>query len=362
MRRALLAAAPSVVGLLIALAAGALVIAATGRPPHRVALHLLQAFSLMDVGETIQPTTVYIFTGLAVAYAFQAGLFNIGGEGQLVAGGFAMGIVGAALPAATPALVALPLCLACGFAAGAAWAAIPAILRSRLQVHEVITTILMNLIAAPVAAFLVNRYRVALRDAHPELREGMRTLDIVDGARVGRLTVFAGSHANTLIFVALAVAAVTWWAVHRTRTGFELRAVGHNPEAAHAAGISLPVTITKALLVSGGFAGLAAAPFVLAEKHYFEQGMGAGAGFAGIAVAVLAGNDPLRVIVSALLMALLSEGAEVVNGRGEGEVPREIGVIVTAVVIVSVLVAQRVARGMIQRAEARAAKGAKDGG
>jgi ABC-type uncharacterized transport system permease subunit len=358
-RRALVAVAPSFAGLLVALLIGALVVAATGKWPHRVAAHLGEGFSVMDLGETLYYTTVYIFTGLSVAYAFQAGLFNIGGEGQLVAGGFTMAVFGAALPEATPALVALPSCLAVGFAAGAAWAAVPALLRARLQVHEVITTILMNLIAPSVVVFLIGRYREAYRATHKELAEAVHTLPVVAGARVRPLDAFvgafAGSHANTLIVSALLASLAVWWAVNKTRTGFELRAVGHNADAAHASGISLPGTITRSLLVSGGLSGLAAAPFVLSNKFYFEQDMLAGAGFTGIAVAVLAGNDALRVILSAFLMALLNQAGEVVNGNQPNEVPKEIGIVLTAVVIVSVLVAQGVARGLIQRAEARRA-------
>jgi simple sugar transport system permease protein len=165
-----------------------------------------------------------------------------------------------------------------------------------------------------------------------------------------------GSHANGLVFLAVAVALVAWWTIHRTRTGYELRAVGANAEAARAAGISLPTTITKALLVSGGLAGLAAAPFVLSNNFYYEQDMLAGTGFMGIAVAVLAGNDPLRVLVSAFLMAALTQAGEVVNGSGPSEVPKEIVIVLMAVVIVSVLVAQGLARRLVQRAEARRAR------
>src|SRR5271157_1163531 len=142
MRRALLAVAPSLAGLVMALLLGALVVLAAGRSPWLVAARAAEDFTTNDLGEAVNYATIFVFTGLAVAYAFQAGLFNIGGEGQLVAGGFATGIVGAALPEGTPALVALPLCLASGFAAGAAWAAIPAVMRARLGAHEVITTIL----------------------------------------------------------------------------------------------------------------------------------------------------------------------------------------------------------------------------
>lgn len=355
-RRALLAIVPSLVGLVVALLLGALVIAATGKWPNKVALNLWNEFTPLDLGEALYYATIFTFTGLSVAYAFKASLFNIGGEGQLVMGGFTMGIVGAALPPATPAIVALPVCLASAFAAGAATAAIPAILRARYQVHEVITTILMNGIAGSAVVFLLGRYRLA----HKELSEAVHTLPVVEGARVLDLgktfESFDGSHANTLIYTAIGTAALVWWVVNKTRTGFELRAVGLNAEAAHATGISVPSVITKALLVSGGLAGLAAAPFVLSDKFYFEQGMLSGAGFTGIAVAVLAGNDGLRVVISAFLMALLTQAGQVLDGGREDQVRKEIVLVLTAVVIVSVLVAQGAAKRLVARAEARRAR------
>lgn len=354
-KRAVLAAAPSLAGLVVALLLGAVVVALAGRSPVQVALHLGRDFTPTDLGDALYYTTVFVFTGLSVGYAFQAGLFNIGGEGQIVAAGFTIAIVGAALPEGTPGFVAIPVCLAAGFAAGAAWAAVPAILRVRYGAHEVITTILMNLIAPSVAVFLLQRYR----RAHAELAEAMHTLPVVPGARVSPLEkifpTLEGSHANTLVFFALAVAAATWFVVHRARGGFELRAVGLNSEAAHAQGISVPAVLTKALLVSGGLAGLAAAPFVLSNNYYYEQDMLAGAGYMGIAVAVLAGNDALRIVLSAFLMAFLTQAGEVVNGSKPDEVPKEIVLVLQAVVIVSVLVAQGVARAAMQRAAARRA-------
>jgi simple sugar transport system permease protein len=361
MRRALLAVVPSLAGLLVALLLGALVVLVAGRSPLLVAGRVLEDFTANDLGEAVNYATIFVLTGLAVAYGFQAGLFNIGGEGQLIAGGFVAGIVGASLPDATPSLVALPVCLAAAFAAGAAWAAVPAIMRARLGAHEVITTILMNLIAPAAAGFLLQRYREAHRGAHPELAEAMHTLPVAEGARVSPLERFVppfeGSHACTLVFLALAAALVVWWVVNRTRTGFELRAVGHNAEAAHASGIPNAAVITKALLVSGGLAGLASTPFVLGDKFYYDHELltGTGYGFTGIAVAVLAGNDALRVLVSAFLLALLTQSGAVVNGSAKDQVPKEIVLVLYAVVIVSVLVAQGIARRLVQQAEARRA-------
>ncbi|HZU99773.1 MAG TPA: ABC transporter permease [Planctomycetota bacterium] len=353
-RRALLAIVPPLAGLLFALLIGAIVVRLTGKAPTLVVAHLWNEMTAVDAGEVIYLATVYIFTGLSVAYAFQAGLFNIGGEGQLMVGGFVMGVLGVHAPG--PSFVAVPLCLVAGFAGGAAWAALPAVLRAWRNVHEVVTTILMNLIAGSAASFFLLQYRAAHKDV---LKEAMHTLPIADGAQVRPLEALfpslEGSHASTLIFLALACSGLVSWIVWRTRTGYELRATGANPLAAHAAGISIPVVMTKALLVSGGLSGLAAAPFVLANNHYYEQDMLAGAGFTGIAVAVLAGNDALRVVLAAFLMAALAQAGELVNGSKEDCVPKEIVIVLQAVVIVSVLVAQGVARRMVLAAQARRA-------
>jgi simple sugar transport system permease protein len=353
-RRALLAIVPPLAGLLFALLIGAIVVRLTGKAPTLVVAHVWNETSALDAGEVIYLATVYIFTGLSVAYAFQAGLFNIGGEGQLAIGGFVMGVVGVHAPG--PWFVALPLCLLAGFAGGAAWAALPAILRARRNVHEVVTTILMNLIAGSATSFFLLRYRAAHEDV---LKEAMHTLPVAESAWVRSLGVLIppleDSHASTLIFLALAAAAVVQWIVLRTKTGYELRATGANPLAAHAAGISIPVVMTKALLVSGGLSGLAAAPFVLSDNHYYQGDMLAGAGFTGIAVAVLAGNDALRVVLASFLMAALAQAGSLVNGSGVDCVPKEIVIVLQAVVIVSVLVAQGVARRMVLAAEARRA-------
>jgi simple sugar transport system permease protein len=368
-RRAAGAALPPVAGFAFALFVGALIVLLAHKWPHEVFLGFVSNFSGYDFGEVLYLTTVYTFTGLSVAYAFQGGLFNIGGEGQLLIGGFVLGIFAAALPGDCSPFVAVPLSIGVAFAAGAGWAAGPAVLRAKLGVHEVLSTILMNLIAPSVTVFALNRYR----EAHKvELFEAMHTLPIVEGARIQQLDELArkmpwqsvgdwladhaGGDASVAITFAVIAAIVAKWAIVRTRGGYELRAVGQNVEAAAANGVRVPAVMTKALLVSGGLAGLASVPFVLGSKHYFEQGMLAGAGFMGIAVAVLAGNDPLRVLLAAFSMAFLTQAGEVVNGNRPDQVPKEIVQVLEAVVIVSVLVAQGIARRALARAEARRAK------
>jgi simple sugar transport system permease protein len=355
LKRGLLRVLPSVAGVAFALILGAVLVKLLGKSPLGVLGKFQEDYLWADTGMVIFYATVYSFTGLSVAYAFQAGLFNIGGEGQLTAGAFTLGVFAAALPAGTPGLVAVPACLVVTFAAGAAWAAVPAVLRARLGVHEVISTILMNRIAPSAAIFLLNNYR----RSHPDLGEAMHTAKIVDGAKLSTLERISenleGTDASTAAFLAIGAAVLTWLSIHKTRGGYALRAVGHNAEAAHAGGIAVPTIIVKALLVSGGLAALASVPFILGAKHYYEHEMLAGAGFAGIAVAVLGGNDPWRVLVAATLLAFLTQAGTVVNGGGPNEIRKEIVQVLQAVVILSVLIAQTIARRMVGRAEARRA-------
>ena len=368
-RRVAIVALPPAAGFAFSLFVGCAILVLAHKSPFHVLGAFTSNFSGYDFGMVVYWATVYTFTGLSVAYAFQGGLFNIGGEGQVLVAGFVVGIFAAALPDDCSGWIAVPLSVAVAFAAGSSWAAVPAVMRARLGVHEVLTTILMNLIAPSVTVFLLNRYR----EGHKaELFEAVHTLPIVAGAHIQQLDEFslrlpwkdlgawladhAGGDANLSCFFAVVVALVAKWMVARTRGGFELRAVGKNVEAANALGVPVPVVVTKALLISGGFAGLAAVPFVLGSKHYFEQGMLSGAGYAGIAVAVLAGNDPLRVLVAASLMAFLTQAGEVVNGDRPDQIRKEIVQVVEAVVIVSVLVAQGIASRALVKAEARRAK------
>jgi simple sugar transport system permease protein len=355
--RLLVRVAPPAAGVLVALALGALLLLVTGKSPPGVVREFVSNFGAYELGGTIYWASVYTFSGLAVAYAFQAGLFNIGGEGQLLFGGFVLSFVGSRLAQGTPSIVAIPVCLAACFLGGAAWAAVPAILRARRGVHEVISTILMNLIAAPATVFLLDRYK----RSHPELAESVHLSPIVPGAWLSRITALgdtlAESQASTSIVFALATAAAVWWLVRRTRPGFELRAIGLNADAARASGIPVASVQLRALLFSGGLAAWAAVPEIMGgEHHYWEQGMLGGAGFTGIAVAVLAGSDPLTVVLSAAVMGFLTEAGEVVGGTGPDHVRREIVLVLQAIVIVAVLVAQGIARNLIAAAEARRAR------
>jgi simple sugar transport system permease protein len=317
---------------LVALACGSLLILAVGGAPAEVYRLLLAGTwgNAYGVGQVLFKATPLIFTGLAVAVALRAGLFNIGAEGQLTVGAFATAALGAALPPSTPALLAVPACVAAGMVGGAAVGALAGALKAYRGAHEVITTIMLN--------FIVRASMVGLGARWFE-KESIHTAPVVAAARLPRLGAWLpalhGSAVNLALFVAMGAAAAVAWLLFRTRTGFRLRAVGESPAAAANAGISLGATTLFALGLSGALAGLVGANFVLGYKYYYEDGFSGGIGFMGIAVAVLGRSHPLGVVLAALVFGTLSQGALAVNAV----VPKEIVDVLVAVIILAVAAA-----------------------
>lgn len=356
--RLLAAAAVPLAAVLAALALGAVAIAAVGANPLAVYAELFgKALRGYGLGQTIFKATPLVFTGLSFAIAARAGLFNVGAEGQMIAGAFAMAATGFLLPG-WPAWALLPACLAAGALAGAAWAAPPALLRARLGASEVIDTIAMNWIAVHVFGWLL-RLHVA---AHAELAESSRTLEVGRGAWLPPLSAlvpsFHGSQASAAAGLAVLAALGLAYFLARTRRGFELRAVGLGPDAARAAGIDVARWQAAALLLAGALAGLAGAAPVLGAKHYYEDGLAGGAGFAGIAVASLGRSRPLGIVLAALLLGALAHGGLVVNAT----VPKEVVEVIEALVIVAVAVAGEMANRIAARRAAAAASASGGGG
>ena len=322
---ALLQAAGPLVAVVLALVVGAGFIFAVGKDPFAVYAHMASGVfgNAYGIGQVLFRATPLIFTGLAVALAFRAGLFNIGAEGQLVIGAFAAGIVGAA-GRALPGVILMPLTLLSGMAAAALWALPPALLKARLGAHEVINTIMMNFIALALVQYL-GHFAFVPATVH--------TAEIGAGAKIARfesfLPVFRGSPLNLSLVLALVAAVFVGWLLWRTKFGYELRAVGLSPTAAEYAGIDVPRTWTIALCLSGALAGLVGANFVQGYKGYFESGFSAGIGFLGIAVALLGRNHPVGVVIAAVFFAALGYGGLVINA----EVPKELVEILQAIVI-----------------------------
>jgi simple sugar transport system permease protein len=275
-----------------------------------------------------------VLTGLAVALAFRAGTWNIGAEGQLYAGAVAgvwAGLAGGALPAWALA----PVLLVASCVAGALWASVPILMKLRLGVSEVITSLLMSFVGINLAAYMVHGPLQEPRGVFPQ------TAPIVEAARLPALVPGTRLHVGALLAAALAVA--LWWFLRETRLGFQVRAVGASPTAAAVAGrIDADRVMLVAFLTSGALAGLAGGVQVAGVTYALYEGLSPGWGYTAIAVALLAGLDPLGVLVTGLLFGALDAGAAAM--QREAAVPAVWATAVQALVILAVLALGRVQR------------------
>ncbi|MFN4204575.1 MAG: ABC transporter permease [Tabrizicola sp.] len=299
------------VSLTLAAIISALVILAIGQDPWEAITVMVQG-SVMNAygwGYTLYYATSFIFTGLAVTVAFHAGLFNIGGEGQAQLGG--LGVALACLfipwPHWTLALVGASLGAALF---GAAWAAIPAYLQAKRGSHIVITTIMFNYIAASLMIFMLvdvlrppGKMDPATANFPPETH--LPSFNEIPGLN---LIFTSGVPANVTFFIALAMAVVVWLLLWRTRLGYQIRAFGKSEPAARYAGINPTRIIMITMLISGGLAGLMAINNVMGEAERLLGNSASGAGFIGIAVALMGRNHPVGVVLAALLFGFLFQG------------------------------------------------------
>lgn len=256
-----------------------------------------------SVADTLVTATPFIIAGLSVALAFKGGLFNIGVEGQLLAGSLATVFVGYSI-SGIPAIVHIPLALLAGVAAGAVWGGIPGVLKAFTGAHEVIVTIMMNYIAAILTNYLLAG---AMKD--PASGAVARSRYIAASARLPDLAPAADVLFHLGIVIALGMAVAVWWLLYKTTIGYEIRTVGANPFAARYAGISVAGTIVLTMAMAGGLAGLAGAIEVTGVNYYHTPGFSVGYGFDSIAVALLGKSHPLGVIPAALLFGALRAGA-----------------------------------------------------
>jgi simple sugar transport system permease protein len=344
--------APILLAIGAALVIGTCVALALGVAPRAVGQRLLDGIVLSPYGwgQVLYKTTFLTFTGLAVALAFGAGLFNIGAEGQAVVGSLACALVAIA-GAGLPGLLLLPLAIAAAFAGGALWGLLPGWLKARFGAHEVIVTIMLNFIALALSNFVVTRYL--------GLPETVRTAEIGSGAVLprldGLLPAMRGSAVNASLLLAIVCVALAHVWLHHTAGGLTLRAVGQGRRQAELLGIAPGRRILLAFALAGGFAGLVGTNFVLGYKHYYEDGFSGGIGFLGIGVALLARNEPLAVLPAALLFGFLSQAGFVVNAL----LPRELVEILTGVILLVFICADRLGdRRGSRAAPAAAAEGA----
>ncbi|MBI4810762.1 MAG: ABC transporter permease [Ignavibacteriales bacterium] len=296
------------------------------------------------VGQVLFRATPLMFTGLAAAISFRAGLFNIGAEGQLRIGSLATALTGVYL-SGLPPIVLIPLCLMSGMLGGAIWGAIPGILKVKFGAHEVINTIMMNFIAAALVSYLViNIYAVPAT---------VHTFEIDEAAQIGRLdvfmTAFRGSPVNVSLFLAISCCIVVYFLLWKTRLGYELRTLGLNPFAANYGGINTGSRTIIALTLSGSIAGLVGSNFVMGYKHYFELGFAEGIGFIGIAVALLAKNHPIGIILTSIFFGTLEYGSLTINTI----VPKELSNILLAIVIIFMIIITKIMNRWILRMQER---------
>jgi simple sugar transport system permease protein len=303
--------------LLLALAVAGVVVRLAGLDPlHVLALLVRGAFgSRSGLSYTLYYATTFVFTGLAVAVALHAGLFNIGGEGQATMGGLGAALVALAWGEALPAWALLPAMVAAAMLFGLAWAAVPGALQAWRGSHIVITTIMFNFVAAALLVHLLVDVLKEPGSMSPETRRFAPSAQMPGvHALLGAIGVdWPRTPLNLTVglaaLAALAVALLLW----RTRAGYALRAVGFAPEAARYGGISPRHQVMAAMAISGALAGLVGVNEVAGAHQRLLQDFTAGAGFTGIAVSLIGRNHPLGIVLAALLFgALYQGGAELV--------------------------------------------------
>ncbi len=300
---------------------------------------LLRADSLLSI---LFKATPLIFAGLAVALSFRAMLWNIGVEGQYYIGAFCAAYVGFAIKG-LPAALHLPLAILAAAAGAMLWALLPILLKLRRGAHEVITTIMMNYIAAAVILYLIAD---VFRDPSQAGTPRVRTPELPPGARVPSMAPLLGlvhltgpdaNKVNWLLPFGLVLCVVFAVMLSRTRFGYEVRAVAFNPQAAEAAGIPNARIQFLMFMLSAAVAGLVGLNDVLGFFGYLDIDFPKGLGFLGISIALLAKNNPIGVILGAVLFGFLDRGAQGVQFFAR--VPKEVIVILQALIILAIVVA-----------------------
>jgi simple sugar transport system permease protein len=303
-----------ILNLLSALLVAALVIHLLGESPLESMGILINSAIVNPEGlaYTLFYASTFIFTGLAVSIAMQAGLFNIGAEGQMYVGGLGLTLAMLAFDAHLPAWLLIPVGMLGAALFGGLWAFLPGYLQARRGSHVVVTTIMFNFIAASLMNFLIVKYMI------PEGQQNPASRVFSDAAALPLLQAwFAGPDGtsplgdtplNISFLVAIVALVIYGVAVWRSSWGYKLRATGLNQHAAHYAGVKISRTIIVTMLVSGALAGLAAVNSVLGSTHYLSLNFPAGAGFVGIAIALMGRQHPVGIFLSSVLFGALIQG------------------------------------------------------
>jgi len=343
--------------LALAFLVAGLVVVFIGEDPIRAVRILIQGSlgSSYGIGFTLYYATTFVFTGLAVAIAFHASLFNIGGEGQAALGGLGVTLVCLALPWPHWAL-ALPFAIVGAGLLGGAWAFIPGYLQAKRGSHVVITTIMFNFIASALVVYLLVNVMKAPGMA-PETRNFAPGTflpfmhEMLGAVGIG----MSRTPMNLTSILALVAAFLTWALIWRTRLGYEIRAFGHSEPAAVYAGID-PVRITILVMVmSGAMAGMMGLNVVMGFQHRLVLDYVGGAGFVGIAVALMGRSHPVGVVLAAILFGILYQGGAELAFEMPN-ISREMIVVIQALVILFTGALENMVRAPVERLFARRAR------
>jgi len=297
-----------ILNLMSALLVAALVIHLLGESPSE-SLRILVDSAILDpegLAYTLFYASTFIFAGLAVSIAMQAGLFNIGAEGQMYVGGLGLTWVVLALDAHLPGILMIPLAMIGAAVFGALWAFIPGYLQAKRGSHVVVTTIMFNFIAASLMNFVIVKYLI------PEGQQNPASRVFADSAALPLLNkllpVLGDTPLNISFILAILALVIYGVVVWRSSWGYQLRATGLNAHAAHYAGVKISRTIIVTMLVSGALAGLGAVNSVMGSTHYLSLNFPAGAGFVGIAIALMGRQHPVGIFLSSVLFGALIQG------------------------------------------------------
>jgi simple sugar transport system permease protein len=329
--------------IIVALVLGGLAMLATGVGLPTigrayVALFLGAFGSLSAVSETLTAAAPVTLAALGIALGFRAGLFNIGAEGQMMVGGMAAVAVGFSL-GGLPIYIHLPLALLAGALVGAGWAAIAGWLKAATGAHEVITTIMLNLIAVQLTNFLLRNPPIQKPGRHDPISQS-----VLPSAELPHLLGWLDPtlRVNLGILIVLAMVVLVYWLLFRSTLGFEFRASGLNPFAARYAGMRSGLIVVVVMAIAGALAGLAGANQVLGVLGRASPGFTGGAGFNAIAVALLGRSHPVGVLLAGLLFGALQAG-----GR---QMQVSAGVRIDLIAIVQALIIVFVAAPLLMRA------------
>lgn len=285
---------------------GMVLVRLAGANPQQAFVFLVRgAFAdLFGIGTTIVKATPLLLAGLGVGVCLRAGLFNIGAEGQLYMGALGAALVGLFVHGLSP-ITHIPLALLGAFVAGGLWGLIPALLKIRRGVNEVISTLLMNYIATFLVSMVVNEWLKDLGAPYPY------TAMLSPSAILPTLIPTTDAHIGILI--ALAFAALAYFVFSRTAYGFQLKAVGANPSAASYAGINVNRTLIGAMIIGGGLAGLGGASEVMGLQHRLYEGFSPGYGFDAVVIGFLSNGNPVGVVATAFFFGALRSGANIMQ-------------------------------------------------